>query len=619
MNYSSKKPINSRIYIYFLITVIFSLLTITLFFSKVRTDKTDKIEKVLIHFHFEGIRLISEIRQSLSHIEEEILEYTDEQSWEIHYKNISPYLYRLGKEIDQINELQNKYRKADFTSLAIRLDQKYEFLKTSLSTLNNNLMTFHIPLKAVGSFNIVLTQFQLLHLDQRSIMISQLNIDKDQNFKILLLFFISNIFIFGFLVYRIICHISFGLNREKEMRKALAQQGNIDSLTGLYNRRYLGSWIKEEMLRAERTGQILAVLICNLDRFKSINDSQGHNSGDEVLVAFSKIVLGSVRGADLAIRWGGDEFVLILTNTHRDGVLTVGSRIRKGTLYLSEIGYKGLDVSMGVSLYPEHGILFDELIRSAEQALYIAKKSGDKIHIGEEEYSLNDNSIKVVFQPVMDLRANQPLGYEALSRDPSGKLSITQLFMKYHSIGKLQELKQICFHLQIKVAQEARVDRLFINVDFKLLQNTVIPPLPSDMEIILEISEGEVLDDLEASLSLASKWREAGYKFAMDDFGAGFISLPFISRLAPEYIKLDRSTVLQAVSSTKFRAVLKDFTIGLSKISTDGIIAEGIETEEELGIIREMGIHLIQGYLFGKPQELKSLPKKNILYEKLKI
>ncbi len=91
----------------------------------------------------------------------------------------------------------------------------------------------------------------------------------------------------------------------------------------------------------------------------------------------------------------------------------------------------------------------------------------------------------------------------------------------------------------------------------------------------------------------------------MDDFGAGFISLPFISRLIPEYIKLDRSTVLQAVASPKFNLVLKDLIHALSKISTDGIIAEGIETEKELSVMKGMGIYLIQGYLFGKPKEIE--------------
>ena len=138
-----------------------------------------------------------------------------------------------------------------------------------------------------------------------------------------------------------------------------------------------------------------------------------------------------------------------------------------------------------------------------------------------------------------------------------------------------------------------------------MLKEITIPHIPSNMEVVLEISGGEALQDVDDHLKVARLLRKKGYKFAMDDFGAGFISLPFISRLVPEYIKLDRSTALQAVASKPFRAVLKDLIYALRKISRDGIIAEGIETEEELNIMKEMDIYLIQGYLFDKPQELK--------------
>ncbi|MEO2054467.1 MAG: EAL domain-containing protein [Nitrospira sp.] len=236
--------------------------------------------------------------------------------------------------------------------------------------------------------------------------------------------------------------------------------------------------------------------------------------------------------------------------------------------------------------------------------MYIAKKGGDKFHIGEEEYSLEDQTIDVVFQPVMDVHLNQARGYEALARDPSGKKSIMQLFKRYHAIGKLYELKCLCFMKQLKTAQELKLDCLFLNVDLKVLKKIDLPAKPPGMDVVLEISEEEILRDVQDCLEITRKWRKAGYQFAIDDFGAGFISLPFIANLAPDYIKLDRSTVLQAVSSTQFRIVLKDLVIGLRKISTQGIIAEGIENEKELKVMKELGIYLIQGHLFGYSKTL---------------
>jgi EAL domain-containing protein (putative c-di-GMP-specific phosphodiesterase class I) len=271
---------------------------------------------------------------------------------------------------------------------------------------------------------------------------------------------------------------------------------------------------------------------------------------------------------------------------------------------MSKILGLDLDMSIGVALYPEHGRTVDELVRLADRALYIAKKGGDKIHIGEEEYHLDEHTIKVVFQPVVNVGSNEVVGYEALSRDPQGRLSILELFRRYHAIGQLNELKCLCFKSQVKVAQEIGLQRVFINVDFNVLNQLDLIPKPSGTEVILEISEVEALHDVENHLKVTRKWRKAGYKFAIDDFGAGFISLPFIAQLIPEYIKMDRSTMLQAVGSEKFRKFSKDLVRALRNYSTEGIIAEGIETQKELRVVKYIGIYLVQGYLLGKPQEL---------------
>ena len=129
--------------------------------------------------------------------------------------------------------------------------------------------------------------------------------------------------------------------------------------------------------------------------------------------------------------------------------------------------------------------------------------------------------------------------------------------------------------------------------------------------MILEISELEALHDTENLLKISEKWRELGYKFAIDDFGAGFISLPFIAQLLPDYIKVDRSTILHAISSDIFRGFLKDLVLSMNKFTTVGFIAEGmeavgegIETAKERQVVRELGINLGQGFALGRPREL---------------
>ncbi|MFI5304630.1 MAG: EAL domain-containing protein, partial [Nitrospiria bacterium] len=260
---------------------------------------------------------------------------------------------------------------------------------------------------------------------------------------------------------------------------------------------------------------------------------------------------------------------------------------------------------VGIALYPEHGITCESLIQSADRALYIAKKSDQKIQIGQDKYRLDSGTIKIVFQRIISISSGEIIGYEALSRDPNEQFSISSLFKKYEAIGKLMELKRICFFEQIKRSEKRGISRVFINIDFKLLDQIEPFPLPAHTEVILEISELDALHDISKHLLIAEKWRLRGFKFAIDDFGAGFISLPFMAKLIPDYIKLDRSTMLQAVTNSTFRIFAMDLVKTLKHFVVSGIIVEGVETEEELLVIKEMGVDIVQGFLFGEPVELE--------------
>jgi EAL domain-containing protein (putative c-di-GMP-specific phosphodiesterase class I) len=125
------------------------------------------------------------------------------------------------------------------------------------------------------------------------------------------------------------------------------------------------------------------------------------------------------------------------------------------------------------------------------------------------------------------------------------------------------------------------------------------------MDVVVELSEREAMHDVERLLAVAQTWRNKGYKFAIDDFGAGFISLPFLAMLGPDYVKVDRSALLQAASSEQFKEFLKSLVQAVRTYATAGIIAEGVERREELKVVEDIGISMAQGYLLGKPQELK--------------
>jgi len=162
---------------------------------------------------------------------------------------------------------------------------------------------------------------------------------------------------------------------------------------------------------------------------------------------------------------------VILLVDDRQGITDAGERIRERVMALGEEWQFPLDLSIGVASFPEHGENSNQLIRLADQALYIAKKRGDKIHIGEEEYELDDGVVHLVFQPIVDTLSGKAIGHEALSRSAKEELGIQELFLQYHSIGKLLELKELCFQKQIEAAEAHGLDRVFINVDFKLLEH----------------------------------------------------------------------------------------------------------------------------------------------------
>src|SRR6185295_13299801 len=167
-----------------------------------------------------------------------------------------------------------------------------------------------------------------------------------------------------------------------------------DPLTGLYNRRHFNDRLKKEITRADREEHVMALLICDLDHFKAINDRMGHQVGDEILKLLGRSIRESTRGTDLVFRWGGDEIVVILSKSSREGGLVAAERIREGVLGAAERVGLELDVSIGIALYPDHGRDEDELVRVADRALYAAKKSGERVRVGE--YEVSPESVRVV-------------------------------------------------------------------------------------------------------------------------------------------------------------------------------------------------------------------------------
>jgi diguanylate cyclase (GGDEF)-like protein len=391
------------------------------------------------------------------------------------------------------------------------------------------------------------------------------------------------------------------------VRRLFEAQAVRDSLTGLLNRQSFPGRVRQEMLKTRRNETILAVLLCDLDDFKRINDTYGHPAGDRALQRVAEATLSATRGSDLAFRWGGDEVLVLLSPTERRGALAAAVRIRKQVHEAEvELGFP-LDMSIGIALFPEHGENIEELIRLADRALYIAKKSGDRIHIGEEELPLEREAVKLVFQPVVDSGSREPIGFEALSRDPSGGTGVEGLFRRYGAVGQLADLKKVIFTHQLEEAQRLGLSRVFINIDFALLESLEPIERPENVDVVLEIAESETIGGSERSLELVEEWRARGFKFAIDDFGSGFVSLPFVAQLFPDFIKMHRTAMLEAGDSPRFGAFMRDLVAAMRNYSQEGIIAEGVETEEELAVVKSLGVDQVQGHLTGRPETMTAV------------
>ena len=391
-----------------------------------------------------------------------------------------------------------------------------------------------------------------------------------------------------------------------QKHKALAQIKHLssrDPLTGLYNRGQLGAQLKEAIRIADMEKNSIALMVCDLDQFKEVNARFGHQYGDQVLKIMADRVTAAVEKenggemAPLLFRSGVDEITVLINNANHEKIMQKASRIRKAVQDGSAEAAFPLDISIGAALYPTECRTQDEMMTLANKSLLIAKKNDRKICIGSPDSFNHSNQIHTLFEPIVHLDQNMVVGFEALSRDADGKFNIIDLFKQYAVLGQLAEIKNTCFINQLEMAKALNLQRVFLNVDSALISQCGWVQKPPHIDVVLEISESESLQDFAGYLKIAKKWKEKGFKFAIDDFGAGFISLPFIFKLNPDYIKIDRSVILQAVSSIHFRAFLKSIVVALQKDQAISIIAEGIETEEELQMTREIGIPLIQGFL----------------------
>jgi diguanylate cyclase (GGDEF)-like protein len=422
-----------------------------------------------------------------------------------------------------------------------------------------------------------------------------------------------------------------------DAQRALEVMALHDRLTGLANRYALEARLEQSMASARRHGKRLAVLFMDLDQFKSINDSLGHDSGDELLKAVSQRLTACVREADTLARLGGDEFILVLSDIDEPGSAAAQAQKLIDTIerpILVEGRELKTSASVGISIFPDDGRERGVLMKNADIAMYHAKSAGrgnyqffnasmneavtERLRLEMAlRQALEKREFLLHYQPQLDLRSGRIVGVEALIRwrGPDGQLVPPATFIPLAEqsglIVQIGEwvLLSACETLHGWRQQGLGDVQMGVNLSARQLRQADLAgqvsrllerfQLPAHL-LELEITESAAMDDPEATIRNLRNLKDLGVRLAIDDFGTGYSSLAYLKLFPIDRLKLDR-TFVKDIETDPNDAAICAATIGLAHVLNLELIAEGVETGAQLAFLQQMGCDAMQGYLCSRP------------------
>lgn len=433
---------------------------------------------------------------------------------------------------------------------------------------------------------------------------------------------------------------------QRKARELINQQANFDPLTGLPNRRLMLDRLEQLIKQSTRSQTSLAVIYIDLDNFKDVNDSRGHDFGDELLKVVAQRLRSEVRDTDTVARIGGDEFVILLGQLDRPEKADI--IIREILKNLSEpVPINGemiyVTASFGISMFPNDGDDGKALLLGADQAMYAAKSNGRNGFqyftsslqvkanyrasvISELRTAMDNKQFRLEYQPIYDLKTGVITHAEALLRwhRASGEVVMPSAFIEIaEESGLIVEIgnwvmKEVLMYLKslgldktpsiavnVSAAQFHSTDHSVVQwLDW--MKEFGIPP----SKIVLEITERMMLIQSQRVLRKISMLQEAGCQFSVDDFGTGYSSLASLKNFNFDFLKID-SHFVKTLAPDSLDASLVSAMVAMAKGLNLGSIAEGVETEQQAQMLREMGCSLAQGYLYSRPLSPEAF--KNIL------
>ncbi len=435
------------------------------------------------------------------------------------------------------------------------------------------------------------------------------------------------------------------VTESKQRTSHLEHEVNHDMLTGLANRNLLWDRLEQAIHMAQRSKALVAIILVDLDNFKTINDTLGHEAGDEVLRVVARKMQGSVRDSDTVARLGGDEFVLVLANQPSlRYTLRMIERLRRGMA--NAVTIEGHEVavqsSMGVSVFPHDGAGAGELIRAADTAMYHAKMAGrndvqffshamkvatdakQKLEVAMRQ-ALERGEMFLVFQPKLSLTTGRIVGAEALLRwrhPEQGVLLPASFIVEAEENGAIVLFGQWVFDRLCDVMQRMytlgfRDLVMSMNVSFReFSQRGFIDRLserlrrlelaPDNFE--LEISEANLLRNAELSRRIVGDVSRLGIKLTVDEFGAGVSSLKNLHELPVTNLKIFKSYVGR-LSTDKVSDMMARTIIGVGHLMNMGVIGEGVETLAQRDFLKQNGCDQVQGNFFSQPVPLPAFER----------
>lgn len=428
------------------------------------------------------------------------------------------------------------------------------------------------------------------------------------------------------------------LKNIQQLNEQLLFAAYHDSLTDLYNRSWLSTMMKVQIKETTEKNEKFGILLFDIDNMKDINDSRGHNAGDELLKQVATILKLMESKTVTATRFGGDEFVLLYKNIKdRDEAIEISKKA------LRFLNAEGIGISGGISIFPDDSKKYEDLLKFADMAKIEAKKNGknnvacfhslmqekflSKLNIETKmSKAMASRNFQLYYQPQFDAKTKELRGFEALLRwydSDLGWISPEQFiplaeethlvvplgdWVMTTAVATIKEWEmKFSFNgiMSVNVSPVQFIQEDFIEKLFKKIEKSGI----DKKHLEIEITEGVLIDNVEDTISKLNKIREQGVGLSLDDFGTGYSSLRYLQILPLTTLKIDKSFVSNIAAKDGFEAKLTESIISLVSKMGLNTIAEGVENEEQLKMIQKFNCRTIQGFLLGKPMPKEQCEK----------